>query len=477
MITITRRQARRLRGVLRRHTLGIPHRGPVSPFVLHARGAELRAFHRCGAVAIEFVDSIAPGSHESIALPLDALAEFEGRDDSPVTLETLAPDRTCVRWTDRGVPQSRAYAVQSLDAIEPSPEPPTSWATIPAEILKTLAEASETASEDSARYALGCIRLGGETGAVAATDGRQLLIHGGFRFPWTDEVLIRRSPLFACPGLPRDQPVEVGRTGSHVVLKVGPWTLFLEIQTEGRFPDLGRVVPAPATAATRLKLDPDDARFLGAALDRLPGAAESHAPVVLELNGKAAVRARGADQAQATELVLARSTYSGAPVRLDTNRKFLSRALRLGFSEIEIVDAESPVVCRGRDLVFCWQPLSKDEAADPIADASHVYSIISIDPTAVEAAVATTMRTTVSEPRESTESHEPIRVPAAAETQEPAGLAALIREAESLHQTLTDARARAARVAAALRRHRRRERLVDATLASLRALKLQDVVG
>ncbi|APW63215.1 hypothetical protein [Paludisphaera borealis] len=476
MITITRRQARRLRGVLRRHTLGIPHRGPVSPFVLHARGAELRAFHRCGAVAIEFVDSIAPGSHESIALPLDALAEFEGRDDSPVTLETLAPDRTCVRWTDRGVPQSRAYAVQSLDAIEPSPEPPTSWATIPAEILKTLAEASETASEDSARYALGCIRLGGETGAVAATDGRQLLIHGGFRFPWTDEVLIRRSPLFACPGLPRDQPLEIGRTSSHVVLRVGPWTLFLEILTEGRYPDLGRVVPDPAAAATRLTLDPEDARFLEAALDRLPGAAEPHAPVALELNGKAAVRARGADQAQATELVLARSAYSGAPVRLNTNRKFLSRALRLGFSEIEIVDAESPVVCRGRDLVFCWQPLSKDEAPTP-GDDAHVESIPSITSTSVEADVATTMRTTVSEQSESTDRHESIRVAAASEAQEPAGLAALIREAESLHQALTETRARAARLAAALRRHRRRERLVDATLASLRALKLQDVVG
>jgi len=144
----------------------------------------------------------------------------------------------------------------------------------------------------------------------------------------------------------------------------------------------------------------------------------------------------------------------------------LSRALRLGFSEIEIVDAESPAVCRDRDLVFCWQPLSKDEALAPCDDVTHIEPITSVRSTPLEADVAASRRITVDRTNET-----------AAETPEPAGLATLIQEVESLHQTLTEARARAARLVVALRRHRRRERLVDATLASLRALKLQDVVG
>ena len=57
------------------------------------------------------------------------------------------------------------------------------------------------------------------------------------------------------------------------------------------------------------------------------------------------------------------------------------------------------------------------------------------------------------------------------------GLAALIQEAEALHEALADARARAGRLTVALRRYRRRERLVSTTLASLKALKLQDVAG
>jgi hypothetical protein len=476
MITITRRQARRLRGVLRRRTLGINRRGSVPLLVLHARGTELRAFHRNAALAVEFVDSIALDADESIVLPLDALAEIEGCDSSSVVLEQLAPDRTSIRWTDHGVPQSRDYDVPALDSSEPSPGRPTAWATLPAEILTTLAEASVCASEDSTRYALNCLQLSGRTGAVAATDGRQLLIHGGFGFPWTDDVLVRRAPVFASLEPPRDQPVRIGRTESHVVLERGPWTLFLEIQTEARFPDLSRVVPGPAAAATRLTLDSEDARFLSQALDRLPGGAEPHAPATLDLNGKAAVRARGADQAQGTELVLTRSRYSGAPVRINMNRTFLSRALRLGFSELEIVDADSPIVCRAGDLVFCWQPLSKDEALAPSGDA-RVESISTQIPAAVVADVAIQRRTVMSRTAEHMNDPTPGHVAAATEAQEPCGLSSLIQEVESLLQTLTDARAKSARLAASLRRHRRRERLVNTTLASLRALKLQDVVG
>jgi hypothetical protein len=57
------------------------------------------------------------------------------------------------------------------------------------------------------------------------------------------------------------------------------------------------------------------------------------------------------------------------------------------------------------------------------------------------------------------------------------GLAALIAEADALHAALGDARARAARLAGALRRHRKRERLVAATLASLKQLRLSEAIG
>ncbi len=57
------------------------------------------------------------------------------------------------------------------------------------------------------------------------------------------------------------------------------------------------------------------------------------------------------------------------------------------------------------------------------------------------------------------------------------GLVALIREAESLHESLGEARARSQKLIVALRRQRRQARLMAATLNTLRQLKLQEVAG
>ena len=54
-------------------------------------------------------------------------------------------------------------------------------------------------------------------------------------------------------------------------------------------------------------------------------------------------------------------------------------------------------------------------------------------------------------------------------------LLALIREAESLHGALGEARARSQKLIAALRRQRKQARLMTATLNTLRQLKLQEV--
>ena len=87
MIMITRRQARRLRSIFRRSALGIGHRGPAPPLVLRAGGTELRAEYRYNGLAVAHVEPGAFLPREVIALPLDALADVEGGDDSPVVLE------------------------------------------------------------------------------------------------------------------------------------------------------------------------------------------------------------------------------------------------------------------------------------------------------------------------------------------------------------------------------------------------------
>ena len=172
------------------------------------------------------------------------------------------------------------------------------------------------------------MQLRGTVHKIIATDGHQLLVRSGFGFPWDGDLLIKGSPIFACKALARDQPVQIGKTDTHVVLRIGPWTIWNEIQKDARFPGVEEAIPGADAVTTRLQLDPEDARFLQEALDRLPGNEELNSPATIDMNGKVAIRARASDQSQITELVLDRSSYAGPAIRINTNRNFLKRAIR-----------------------------------------------------------------------------------------------------------------------------------------------------
>src|SRR5262249_34625176 len=286
-------------------------------------------------------------------------------------------------------------------------------------------------------------------------------------------------PVFASKSLPRGEPLSINKTDTHVVLRAGPWTLFSEIKTNARFPDIERALPAPGTARTRLRLGAEDAEFLAQAIDRLPGADELSAPVTVDLNGRVAIRAKSPDQADATELLLSRSRYTGSPVCFITNREFLGRAVRLGFRELAIGDAEAPIVCRDGKRTYGWQPLSKESAIESNDDAIRVTSSSSTLPQAIHRERPSKARTPLSErikpPKSDASIDGAANGHATTENNGAVGFTALIQEAETLHEQLSDAKSRTARLIAALRRQRKRERLVARTLASLKELKLPDV--
>jgi hypothetical protein len=477
MIEITRRRARSLRAVFRRSALGIAHRGPVPPLMFLAQDGQPRARYRYGDLAVSCVFPGDHPDHAPVALPLDALADLEGRDDTPVALEALAAGRTVASWADRGIPVRGEYDAVVPPAFADLRGLPARLEACPPSLLDALAEAAAVAGEDTARYALGSIRLRGGAGEVAATDGRQLLTRSGFAFPWDRDVLIKSTPIFAARELPRDEPVRVGRTETHFVLFAGPWTIALTIRTGVRFPRLDDVVPAAGAATARLRLDPRDAAFLADALGRLDG---DDTPVTLDLNGAVAVRSLPTGGGPATELVLARSSYTGTPIRVATDRLCLARAARLGLSELRISDAESPLAAEGGGRTYAWQPLSQESAVGPADDSIRIEST-----DAPAARPAPTPRSTaiMSSPIDANASRtdhpqtppEPDAV--AMKPCPDGGLAALIREAEAIHEALADAKARANRLVGALRRHRKQTRHVEEALRSLRLLKLQDAAG
>ena len=324
------------------------------------------------------------------------------------------------------------------------------------------------------------MQLRGALHKIIATDGHQLLVRSGFAFPWDGDILIRGSPIFGCKVIARYQPVQIGKTGTHVVLKIGPWSIWIEIQKDARFPGVEEAIPGADAVTTRLHLDHEDARFLQESLDRLPGNEDLNSPATLDMNGKVAIRAKRSDQSQITELVLDRSSYAGPPIRINTNRSFLKRAIELGFSEIGFSNVETPVVCREPHRIYAWQPLSGDAAIMPADDVIRI--------TSHRETVNTNSITTDNEPPRrdmsgpiQSNGHE-TAAPAnsnghPASENHSTSLVTLIQDAEALHVTLTDARASIARLIAGLRRHRKQSRLVSETLKSLRQLKLTETLS
>jgi hypothetical protein len=227
-------------------------------------------------------------------------------------------------------------------------------------MLRALHDASQCTDQESTRYALGCIHLWGAFGQIAATDGRQLLLQTGYRLGFQEEVLAHTTEVFGCAEFPQDQPVLIGKTETHLVVRVGPWSIFLEIQKEGRFPRVADIIPSVQSAKTNLELHAADAQFFAENCSRLPGSVDEQA-VTFECNGTIAVRAKTSD-APAAEIVLTNSSKTGDDVTVCLNRGNLVSAARMGFDRIYLYGKDSAILARDDHRSYLFMPLHEQNA-------------------------------------------------------------------------------------------------------------------
>src|SRR5581483_1256701 len=241
-----------------------------------------------------------------------------------------------------GAPQAAEFPTAPPGDVQPFPAEPR-LTPMPDGFLAALADAVRTAAKDHVKTSLTRVLLRGKGGEVIASDSHQLLVQRGFPFPWGEDVLVPRVPAFAGKDLAPDGPAGVGRTAGHVVVRVAPWSFALPIDAVNRFPAIEAVIPRVPASASRLQLDPADARRLLDALPRLPGAADEQSPVTVDLGRPPAVRAKADADAAAVEVVLGQSAVSGPPVRVATDRTYLERALALGFTEVLVARPDKAV--------------------------------------------------------------------------------------------------------------------------------------
>jgi hypothetical protein len=259
---------------------------------------------------------------------------------------------------------------------------------------------------------------------------------------------------------------------------VGPWAVRLTVDKDGRFPQAERAVPPRDGVVTTCRLSPVDAAFLAKALPRLPGHGDDHEPITVDLDVGVAVRAQAEEQERVTELVLSHSEVTGPPVRIVSNRLYLTRAVQLGFSELQVTKANLPIVCRDASRTYVWVPLNPEVALPPSEAALRTYSDGGAPP--APQPQPERRRALMSKAQNSGNGNGPPAGSTPGRENELArengqaggiGIVALIAEAQALKEVLRDGYERANRLLVALKRHGKQSELLRSTLASLRQLQ------
>lgn len=477
MISIPRSILSTFRSLIRKAGLHKRAAGyaPAVTLVADREGCRIRCVSPQVALEYQHPGSFVAGLN---GLPPEALDAVEGKDRDTVTIEADGKHRTLVSWTDRGVPRQASF-----DAPKPTtfPDAPTEFATNEPALWSALRDAIPVTDRESSRYALGCLHLRGGLGRIDATDGKHVLTQAGFKFPWTDDVLLLANGILGCRALSLNQPIDVGRAGDWITFRAGPWLVMLAVQKEGRYPKIDDVIPKPEAARSRLELSADDAVFLGDVLPRLPCDDPLFGPITLDLNGRVLVRAREEGRSQPTQVELQGSRLDGEAVTLNSNRSYLAHALRLGFRTVHCYGPESPVLCADERRRFVWCLLDAKSAIprhdDPVCisarattprstrgfkpETRHVASNPSpeVPMTAVHTSQTVSSPATATTPRE------------AESKQSAARRASPVEQALALRDMLREVARHAGDLARALKQQKRQARIVATTLASLKELQ------
>ncbi len=462
MITITRSLVRQLRAALRKAGLGKSGSQPDAFVHVSTDNDGLRLRVAGPEVVVEYRQ---PGRFDTAAfvLPVEVLATIEGRTQEPVTLDASDPSQIAISFSEHGVPQLLERTIDRKAKQPAWPELPTTCAENSADLWPALRDAVATTDREPTRYALNCLQLRGR-GDIAATDGHHILIQNGFAFPWADNLLVPAKSVLGCKELDTGEPVRVGLAGDWVTFGNGPWLISLKVNRTARFPKIDDCLPQSETAKSHLTIAPTDAEFLQRSLPGLPCHDLQFEPVTLDLNGRVIIRALGDEKARPSELVLSNSQLAGEPIRLNSNRQYLARAIRLGFREVHLNSADAPVVCQDDRRRYGWALLDKEGVIKPSDSAIVTTSPVS-SPTPTASKKVHTMPTTNTPVVPTKSAVRRVSPTTTAKSTSP------LDQAIALRDSLRTAASAAHQLVRSLKRHKRESRIVATTLASLKQLQ------
>jgi DNA polymerase III sliding clamp (beta) subunit (PCNA family) len=321
------------------------------------------------------------GKPGQMLVPLDELSSMAKRCAATDIIElSVNGKETAITYPAAGTRIKKPISYLALDEFPPE-------TVVNAEPIKlddafklALKQAFTCASEDSSRYVLqgACLDVSNkEAHYVVATDARHIFSANSFLFDVPASIILPPGKFLTWDGFVEDgpwtlryQPEVKGETqNAHkpawVRLDSDHWT-FVSKPIEGQYPNWKQVVPPTEALKSHIILGEPGINMILEALPLLPGNEDLNQPVTLEVKGEyLTLKAKG--KGDWTEIPIP-AKVSGLPVTISMNRKYLTKALKFGFTQVDIEDKTSPVVFSTKGKMLVISPLGPPDA-NQVADA------------------------------------------------------------------------------------------------------------
>jgi DNA polymerase III sliding clamp (beta) subunit (PCNA family) len=409
------------------------------------------------AIQVEF--TALSDNEAELVMPMNVLDRILQLKTDHIELHCPKNMKGQARWVESGIPCSFSVLFQAPNEQHSPLERPTETTPVPARFLKGLNECGRSAAKQDSRFALTRIQVRGKQGQIIGTDSYTGLFCHGFALPFAEDILLPAIPVFGMSDL-QSQEVTVGKTARHFVVSAGPWTIWLSIITEGKYPDLNSLIPRQSE--TLAKIDAQDASALLNVLEHLPGMNEDDRPVTLDFDERIKVRACDSESGETKEIILAQSPVEGPPVCVAVNRDHLARALTLGCHSLRgPASPDKPLISDGEGMTFIASTLKPELIVPPSNEATATSKVPVPQSTLPQR--RTEMRQTDQNGRNSNGRTES---PPTVDTADPLIIV------EELRSALADATTKANKLATILKSGRKEKKVLANVFAGLKQLNL-----